>query len=82
MASPITLRQVLPDEYVWFGKYKGRKISDIIVSDPDYIEWCLERGLFLLGEANARSLSNHGVRCAMIGLSVIENSNWDWKNGD
>ena len=31
----------IPYNYVFtFGKYKGRKISDIIEEDWEYIKWC------------------------------------------
>ncbi len=25
-----------------FGQYKGRRVADIAVTDPDYLQWCLD----------------------------------------
>lgn len=33
-----------------FGKHKGKTISDIISSDPIYLEWCLAEEIFELDE--------------------------------
>lgn len=27
---------------MYFGKYKGETIEDIIENDPQYVDWCLE----------------------------------------
>jgi len=31
-----------------FGKYKGKSIKEVIDSDPGYIKWCREQGIFTL----------------------------------
>lgn len=30
------------DTTMWYGKYKGEKIEDIIIKDPEYIMWLKE----------------------------------------
>lgn len=32
---------VTQNTVLWFGKYKGRKVKDIIVIDPSYMTWCM-----------------------------------------
>jgi len=38
------------DSKLEFGKYCGSKISEILVKDPKYIKWCLEKNIFGLSE--------------------------------
>lgn len=28
-----------------FGKYKGQQVEKVFLKDPEYIGWCLEKGL-------------------------------------
>ena len=30
------------DDYLLFGKYKGQRVEDVCVDDPQYIDWCIE----------------------------------------
>lgn len=34
-------RFVAGNHTFWFGKYKGRKVKDIVNNDPAYIDWCM-----------------------------------------
>ena len=33
-----------------FGKYKGKKLSDILKSNPGYLKWCLDKNFFNLSQ--------------------------------
>ena len=35
-------RDVTRETKLWFGKYEGERIADVIDSDPSYLKWCLE----------------------------------------
>lgn len=34
-----------------FGKYKGKKVIDVISINPKYIAWCINKGLLYLTPA-------------------------------
>lgn len=38
------MKTQLPKRFT-FGQYKGRLICDIIITDPDYVKWCLHNKL-------------------------------------
>lgn len=40
-----------------FGKHSGRSLYDVIQDFPEYVEWCLEKGLFSIDE-QAQNLLN------------------------
>ena len=35
------------NDRLWFGKYKGLRISEV---PEDYVGWCIEKGIFSVGE--------------------------------
>jgi len=37
------------DTILWFGKYKGQSIKQIVDKNAQYIEWCLDKKIFKLG---------------------------------
>lgn len=47
-----------------FGKYKGKSIKEVVDSDPGYIKWCREEGIFNLNSYTSRVLnSQEGLFC-------------------
>ena len=34
------------DFTLWFGKYKGKLLKEVIKIDPIYISWCLDKKIF------------------------------------
>jgi len=31
------------EDMIWFGRYRGAKMEELIRTRPDYIEWCLRK---------------------------------------
>ena len=42
-----SVRLVSLDDRLWFGMHKGQKISE---APEEYIGWCIEKGIFSVGE--------------------------------
>jgi hypothetical protein len=41
---------------LWFGKYKGKTIGDVINGDPNYIAWCVNENKFMINAATQKEL--------------------------
>lgn len=39
--SEVKVYNLTQNTVLWFGKYKGKKVRDIITSNPQYIAWLL-----------------------------------------
>ena len=33
-----------------FGKHSGDSLADVIEDDSEYVEWCIEKGIFKIDE--------------------------------
>lgn len=36
------LKDVQLEDKIWFGKHKGKRIVDLIIENPKYIDWCMQ----------------------------------------
>jgi len=41
------LRKVTGDTLLWFGKYRGVEVREVMEKNPKYIEWCKNKKILI-----------------------------------
>jgi hypothetical protein len=56
---------------MWFGKYKGRTVSETLDLSPSYIDWCMrEVDRFILSESAMESIRKSHPRFRLSSVAI------------
>ena len=56
---------------IWFGKFKGKSVGEVLDLSPSYIDWCMrEVDRFVLSESVLESIRKSHPRCRFSSVAI------------